>query len=792
MFKNYFTIAIRNLWKNKSYSFINIFGLAIAIVSCIFILLWVIDELSFDRFHENAEVIYRVIEHQGTSNGDYMDVAVTPWPLAEALNKDFPEIIETSRLRIVKYSLVSYQEKKFIEDNVVAVDPSFLKMFDFPLLEGDANTALNDPNSILVTENTANKYFNMENPIGKTININSIEYNIAGIIANTPTNSHINFDFLIPFVSLKTMGWTDSWGTNNYTTYVQLMNKSSYELIKEKVYNYFMEFVNPQSGCYLDLQPLTDIHLKSHYSIDLYGATEMKMMYIYGFSAAALFILFIACFNFINLSTALSEKRSKEMGLRKVVGAIRKQIIAQFYGESVLIVIISFFIALLIIFVFLNDFNNITGKLLKINTIFNPLVLIGIFSILFFTAILSATYPAIVQSAFKPVDSIKGGGMVFTSKPGKSIFRKILVVFQFVLSVILIIGALTITKQINFMLNKDLGYSDESIIYFRKRGELIQNYDAFKSELLKNTSIKSVTTSSDIPTYTVHSTSAFEWEGKNPEDGFMIHQFSIDHDFIKTFGITMLDGRDLSKEFPVDDSTQSFIINEATAKKMGVKNPIGLGFTLYDFKGQIVGLVKDFHYKSLQTEVEPLVMRIEPRRDRYIFVKLDPNHFQEAKDIIQTTYQRFNSEYPFEYNLLEDEVGELYKTEQKTKLLLKFFTVIAILMSCLGLYGLASYLAVQKTKEIGIRKVHGATVIKIVNKLTKEFIILVLLANVIAWPLAYIVMNEWLQNFVYRINLGATVFIIAGLISIILGIITVGYHTLTAATANPIKSLRYE
>ena len=792
MIKNYFTVALRNIWRNKAYSFISILGLSIGIASCVLILLWVLDEISYDRFHKNTDVIYRVIEHQGTSNGDYMDVAVTPWPLAEALKKDFPEIVESARLRILKYSLVNFEQKKFIEDNVVAVDQSFLKMFDFPLLEGDRNTALIDPGSVLITENTVKKYFDGKNPIGKTISINDYEFMVSGVLANVPSNSHIKFDFLIPFISLKTMGWTDSWWTNNYTTYIQLISANSYEQIKEKVYNYFMDYVNPNSGCYLELQQLTDIHLDSHYSIDLYGASERKTMYIYGFSAAAIFILLIACFNFMNLSTALSEKRSKEVGLRKVMGAQRKQIITQFYGESVFIVIVSFFIALILILLLLPSFSNLSGKHLDIGTIINPTVLTGIISILILTGFLSGSYPALVQSSFNPVDSIKGGGIVLTSKPGKALFRRFLVILQFTLSVILIIGALTVTKQINYMLNKDLGYSDESIIYFRKKGELVQNYDVFKSELLKNPYIKYVTISSDKPTYTVHSTSAFEWEGKNPDDGFMIHQFSIDHDFIKTFGIKILEGRDLSKEFPVDDSTQSFIINEATAKKMGVKNPVGLGFTLYRNQGQIVGLVKDFHYKSLQTEVEPLVMRIEHGRDRFLFVKLDPNHFQEAKDIVQSTYQKFNSEYPFEYNLLEDEVGDLYKTEQKTKVLLSYFTVIAILMSCLGLYGLASYLAVQKTKEIGVRKVLGASVINIVNKLTKEFIILVFIANIIAWPLAYFVMNGWLQNFVYRINLNVMVFIMAGLISLILGIVTIGYHTIKAATSNPVDALKYE
>ncbi len=793
MLNNYLKIIIRNIRKNKGYSFINIFGLAVGMACCILILLWVKDELSFDRFHDNADVIYRITEHQYDSSGDYFPVAVTPWPLAEALKDDFPEIVDSARLRILSGRLISYKDKKFNEKDFVAVDPSFLKMFSFPLVKGDISTALTEPNSILVTEETAARYFGNEDPIGKVLAYNNnIDFKVTGVLKNVHHNSHVQFDFLVPFESsLREFGWADSWWDNNYTTYVQLAENTYVQHISDKVSNYLKK-ISSESRTKLIMQPLTDIYLRSDYAIDLYGHTENKSIYIYAFSVIAVFVLLIACINFMNLSTARSEKRSKEVGLRKVVGASRHNIIAQFYGESLFMTVISFFIALILVYLLLPAFNNVSGKLLSLDSMKDPAFLLGLLGIMLITGLVSGSYPALVQSSFNPVDSIKGKGLRLSSKSGKSLFRSTLVVVQFTLSIILIVGTLIVYKQINYMLNKELGYEKESTVYFIKRANLRTQYDAFKSELLRDPDIVGVTTSSDIPTYTVHSTTAFSWEGKNPETRFLIHQFSVDHDYVKTFNMNIIAGRDFSREFPVDETTQSFIVNEAAVKAMGLKNPVGSKFILYRNEGQIVGVVEDFHYKSLQKEIEPLVLRIDSQRDNYVFVKFRSEHMQEAIVSVRGIYKTFNPDYPLEYTFLDEAVERLYNSEQKTRKVFNYFTLVAILISCLGLYGLAAYMAQQKTKEIGIRKVLGASIMNIVTNLSKEFILLVFMANVIAWPLACYFMNLWLKNFAYRIDLSVWTFVLSGLAALAIALITISYQSIKAATADPADSLRYE
>ncbi len=793
MFKNYLKITIRNIKKHKGYSFINISGLAVGMACCILIFLWVKDELSFDRFHENADSIYRVTEHQYNSSGDYFPVAVTPWPLAEALKNDYPEIIESARLRILSGPLISYKDKKIYERDFVAADPSFLEIFSFLLKKGDLSTALTEPNTILITEKAAARYFGKEDPIGKILTFhNTYDFKVTGVLEDVPHNSHIQFDFLVPFEStLRKFGWTDSWWTNNYTTYIRLAKNASIRNISDKIYEYLKK-INEQTRIKLVLQPLTDIHLRSDYAIDLYGHTENTAIYVYAFSVIALFVLLIACINFMNLSTARSEKRSKEVGLRKVVGASRLNIISQFYGESLFLTFISFVSAIVLVYLFLPVFNNVSGKLLAFDSMKEPVILIGLLGLMLITGMVSGSYPALVQSSFKPVDSIKGIGRRASSRFGKSLFRRTLVVTQFTLSITLIVGTLIVHKQIHYMLDKELGYEKDSMVYFIKRANVRTQYDAFKSELLQDPNITGVTSSSDVPTYTVHSTGAFSWEGKDPETNFLIHQFSVDFDYIKIFNMNIIAGRDFSKEFPVDASTKSFIVNETAVHAMGLKDPIGAKFTLYENSGQIIGVVEDFHFKSLQKEIEPLVLRIEPQSDSYIFVKFRSGRATEVIASIERVYNSFNPDFPLEFTFLAEAVERLYDAERKTRTIFDYFTFLAIFISCLGLFGLAAYMAQQKTKEIGIRKVLGATLTHIVTNLSKEFILLICVANAIAWPLAYLAMNKWLHNFAYRIQMAPLLFIYAGLVSTLLGLLTVSYHTIKSALANPVNSIRYE
>ncbi|MFC1725956.1 ABC transporter permease [candidate division KSB1 bacterium] len=793
MFKNYMKIAIRHVFKQKMFSLINIFGLSVGMACCLLILLWVKDELSYDRFHKNADEIYRVTEYEYDSSGDYIPYAATPWPLADALKQDFPEIVESARLRVLTDMLISYKDKRFYENDFVAVDPDFLKMFSFPLIKGDISNALNEPNTVLVTEETAKRYFGNENPLGKTITYNfRHDFIVTGVIKNIPHNSHMRFDFLVPFEStLRTLGWTEAWDTSNYYTFIQLQNSADYQEMSEKIYDY-RKTIYPESKTMYILQPLTDIHLRSNYAIDLYGQSEEKAVYVYVFSIIALFILFIACINFMNLSTARSDKRAKEVGMRKVVGARRSDIIAQFYGESIFLTMISLIVAILSLFLLLPLFNNLSGKELTYDIFGNPLLMLGMLGIALITGLVSGSYPALVQSSIMPVDSIKGTGLIFSVKSRKLFFRRILVVTQFTLSIILIVGVLIVNKQLNFIMNKKLGYEKEQIIYFIKRANLKLRYDAFKSDLLKNPNIVGVTASSDIQSYTVHATGGFTWEGRSQDTRFAINHFSVDHDYIKTFNMKMVEGRDFSKEFPVDAATQSFIVNETAVKAMGLEEPVGTGFTLYGNYGHIVGVVEDFHFKSLQKEIEPLCLRIEQGQDRYVFVKVNSENILDIVNSIESIYNRFNPDYSFEFAFLDETVDRLYNSEKRTAQIFNYFTLITIIISCLGLFGLAAYMAQQKTKEIGLRKALGASVPNIVKLLSKEFIILVGTANIIAWPAAFCIMNEWLNNFAYRTDIKIGLFVFAGIISLFFALITVSYQTIKAANANPVDSLRNE
>ncbi len=572
---------------------------------------------------------------------------------------------------------------------------------------------------------------------------------------------------------------------------MQLAENASVEQIADKVYDY-MKKVNPESGTKFILQPAADIHLRSDYAIDLYGSTESKALYVYVFSAVALFVLLIACINFMNLSTARSEKRAREIGLRKVVGANRSSIITQFYGESLFVTLISFLIAVLLVFLLLPVFNNLSGKSLTIASLAEPVYLLGLLGILLITGLVSGSYPALLLSSYTPVHTIKSGSLLPSAKTGKSIFRRVLVILQFTLSIMLIVGTITVYTQINFILSKKLGYEKDSIIYFIKRANIRTQYEAFKTELLSDPNIVSVTSSSDIPTYTVHSTTAFSWQGKNPETHFLIHQFSIDHDYIKTFNMNIIAGRDFSKAFPVDDSTQTFIVNETAVAAMNLEKPVGTEFLLYRNSGRIIGVVEDFHFKSLQTTIEPLVMRIEPERDSYVFVKFKKERTRETIDTVQQVYDVFNPDHPLEYSFLHESVERLYDAEQRTKKIFNFFTFIAVIISCLGLYGLAAYMAQRRTKEIGVRKVLGASITRIVGDLSKEFIVLVSLANIIAWPIAYFAMETWLRDFAYRISINPLIFIFAGVLSILLGLITVSHQSIRAASNNPVDALKYE
>ncbi|MGD9345846.1 MAG: ABC transporter permease [Candidatus Aminicenantes bacterium] len=790
MLKNHLKTAFRNLSRYKGYSMINIAGFAIGIACCILILLWVQDELSYDRFHENLEDLYRVVEKNSFSDGTIFKIARTPYPVGPAFVKDYPEIINFTRFTPFWRILLKYEDKSFYERGFAFADPSFLEMFTLPLLRGDAYKALSETNSVLISEDMAKKYFGSDDPLGKTITMdNDVDFQVSGVFKNLPHNSHLQFDFLGPFETfIEYSGWSSRWQDHNYYTYVQLTNTTVHQDVEPKIFAY-MENINPDSATKFLLQPVKDIHLRSDFAIDLKGKSENKAKYVYMFSLIALFILLIACINFMNLTTARASRRSLEIGMRKVIGANRTHLIRQFLGESILTSLLSLLIALVLVLLLLPAFNNISGKDLSLATLDIALLTAGLIGIALVTGVLSGSYPAFLLSAIKPIGALKGS-LSLGSK--NSALRKILVCCQFSLSIGLIIGTFVVYRQLEFIQKKNLGYNQEHVIYFAERGDFWKNYDAFKTQLQQTPDIVGITAASSIPTYTVTSTSGVDWEGKDPEFNVMFTQFNVDYDYFETLEMEMAQGRSFEEDFPTD-ATGAYILNETGARLTGLENPIGKTFKLWNKPGPIIGVVKDYHFKSLHAKIEPLVLRMFHKQwNRYVIVRIKSDGISRTLKVLEDTYKKYHPGYPFEFKFLDEELDALYSSDKQTGTVFRYFMFLAIFISCLGLFGLASFMAEQRTKEIGIRKVLGASVPGIFLMLLKEFVKWVLIASAISWPLAYYVMDLWLENFAYRTNIALWIFMVSGVLGLVVAVATVSFQSIKASIANPIDCLRYE
>jgi len=788
MIQNYALTAIRNVRKHKTYSLINVAGLAIGIAVSLFIFLWIRDEMSFDRFHANFPNIYRLTEDQKGADGTIFPVAVTPELLGAGLKADFPEVLEFARFRPMGRNLVAYGEKRFYENGLAFADPSFLRMFSFPLVKGDPKTALAGLESVVITESTARKYFGNEDPVGRTLRLaDALDFMVTGVARDVPQNSHLRFGILGNFdFVMKRLGYGGGWWNNNFYTYVRLAPTADLAKLSPAVYKYLTK-INPTTRISIRLQPLRDIHLRSAFAIDLYGATQVTAQYVQIFAGIALAVLLIACINYMNLATARAGLRSREVGVRKVIGASRPEIMRQFFAESLLFAAVSSLIAAGLVRLLLPWFNALTGKAVAPRELADPMVVLVLAGTALAAGLLSGVYPALFLSAFRPASIFRGGALTGTKS---ALFRKSLVVLQFGLSTVFIAGTLVVASQIRFMRTKNLGYDRESIVHFRLRGDLAKNYQAFKDELSRTAGILGVTSSSDIPTYTVHSTSDFGWEGQAAGDYLLIHQFSVDYDYFETLGMAMAKGRSFSREFPSDKD--GFIINEAAARRMGLVEPLGKWARLYDRKGPIVGVVRDFNFKSLHTAVEPLVLRIEPGRNSYVMVKMRFDNMAAGLETLRRVHAKYNPRHPLDYEFLDDSLGELYRSDQRFGAIAGIFTGLAILISALGLFGLASFLIERRTKEIGIRKILGADTGRIVSLLSRDFLRWVAVANVIAVPVAAYAMSRWLQSFAYRTSLSVWVFVAAAGLAIGIAILTISLHCVRAAAANPAESLRFE
>jgi len=792
MFKNYFKTAWRSLWRNKLFSGLNIFGLATGMACSILIFLWVHDELSFDKFNHNASNIFRITDK--TSDQEY---AVVPPSLAYAIQTQIPAIKNATRVISVQ-KMITVGTNKFDEKNIYYADSNFLQIFNYPLLSGNVATALSSPNSVVLTEKTAKKYFgSADAATGKTIYIdNDIKGSnllVTGILKNIPSNSHLQPDMLIPMAQYDKAnnpihGWT------NFDVYVYFQLKdavaptaSNLSNINKQV-NEIYKQNNREFPASFTAQALTDIHLHSHYLADVPGQGSYE--YVKIFALAAIFIIIIACINFMNLATAVSGQRAKEVGLRKTVGALRPQLIAQFISESLLLSFISLLLAILIVYLMLPLFNQLASKSISFNP-FDANIFISLISVAVVTGLLSGSYPAFFLSSFNPVKALKGSKIL---RSNKSFLRNGLVVFQFSISVVLIVTTLVIYKQLQFIQNRDIGFNKENLLYMKmpEVGDLMNNKDAMRATLGEYPDITNYTFTDQLPT-NLGNSSQLTWHGMNPGTQVMANRLRVDENFVKTFGMQMAAGRFFSKDF--GDNGTGYVVNETALKAMGLntKNAIGkiISISLEDKEAPIIGVVKDFNFKPVQEPIEPLVMKTN-FGGGYVVMRTTPASIRKVIGTLQKSFHNVYGDYPFSYGFVSDDLSKLYITEQRMEKLFNVFSILSIVISCLGLFGLATFAAQQRIKEIGIRKVLGASEAGIATLLSKDFIQLVLISFVIAFPVAWWAMNKWLQSFAYRINISWWVFAVAGLAALLIALLTVSFQAIKAAIANPVKSLRTE
>lgn len=786
MLKNYFKTAVRNLMRNKFYSFINTFGLAFGMAITILIALYVQYELSFDTYHKNADRIYRV----AFTNPIQHKFALTHAPLAPVLKKEFPEI--ESAARILKYPnpTVIYNQKRYAEENFYFAEPELFGIFSFKIKKGDQKTAFKYLNSVLISERIAEKYFGNEDPLGKVITLSSSSpFMVTGVYENIPENSHFIMDFVAPFELIKN-DHDSNWENWKFTyTYIMLRNGTDPKELEKKFpviiakYKYSGDQIGEGSKDTYFLQPLTKIHLFSHINAELNPNSDIK--YIFALTSFSVLLLIIVCINYINLVTAGSAQRSREVGIRKVVGARRSQLVKQFFGESVLLTLFAAIFSIIIVIFVLPSFNVLVERDLRLNTQF----LFFLVCLIFFVGLFSGIYPALFISSFKPI-SIFGKKLRSSSKG--QLLRNILFTFQFAIFTIFIICNFIIKNQIHYLFNTDVGYGKEQIITIRIRDRNVWNrVETIKTGFKENPAILMVSASSQLPNY-------FKWysdlryPGDENENQIKTNNGQIDYDFVDLYGIKIIEGRNFSREFP-SDAQGAFLVNETLVKALGWENPIGRELTHWSGTvGKIVGVMKDFNYQPLHNPIGPLYFFLRNTEIQYISVKINTAHIPETLAFIENKMAEFSPGYPFEYSFFDEIFRRTYSTEQKMGNIIAILMGIVFIITCLGLIGLAVYITEQKTKEIGIRKVLGASISQIIVLLSKEFIKWIVIANAIAWPAAYFAMNKWLQNFAYRINITPLIFIISTLITLFIASLTVSFRVVKIACANPVESLRYE
>ena len=788
MLKNYLIIALRNLKKHKGFSFINITGLSVGIACSILVMIYVYDQLSYDRFHENAESTYRVICKGFLIDYDFNSTS-TPYVLGKTLRDEYGDSIHVTQIGSYD-EIVKIDNTNLLNERIIAADDDFLKVFSFLLLKGDPRSALAEPFTIILTESTAGRYFGTVDPMGKRLQIGSRDFVVTGLIRDVRHNSHIQFDAVVSIQSKNDFDNLE-WLNCRYDTYAALSENFTEIALKEKLDRLVEQHINAMlspwknSWFAFEVERLLDIHL--HSGLNAPFGVNGKFEYVLIFGIIAIFILLIACVNYINLTTARFSSRAKEVGVRKVVGSLRSQLINQFLIESVLVCFIGTLFALFLVKLFLPVLSDIAGAKLEISYFNNPYLIPGFGLLTIFLGLFSGIYPAFYLSSFRPVSVLKAK---LSSRTHKSSMRNGLVVFQFSISIFLIISTLVIYKQLDYLQNKNLGLNKEQVLVVRNADLLEESRSAFKNELREYSNIQNVTGSSFVPGKDIR-----HWVAKVERDeDFNFSILNCDHDFIETLDIKIVKGRFFSKELSTDSS--SIVLNEEAAKIFGGEDPIGkvFHFKKRDFK--VIGVVKNFHFDSLHNEIDKMIMVLPVLNMRYyenfILAKFDSAAVSDTIDFVKSKWQEFAPNMPFEYSFLDEDYERLYLSEQRTQKISFIFTFLAIFISSLGMFGLASFTAEQRTKEVGIRKVLGATASGLAYSLSKEFLMKVFIANILAWPAAYFLMKYWLQDFAYRIDLSIGIFILSGLAALCSALLTVSYQSVKAATANPVNSLRYE
>jgi putative ABC transport system permease protein len=790
MLSNYIKVAIRNLLRQKAFSFINIFGLALGITCTALIGMWVNDELSYDQFHKGFDRIYRIT---ATLPELKVHAAVSSAPLALAIKNEIPEVEEAVRITERNRDLVQVGDNKFEEKGILYADSNFFRVFTFPFIKGDSERALQNPEGIVITEEMAMKYFGSTDVLEKTIRKNSKDdFTVTGVIANIPDNSHLQFDFVQPMRFLARTNndlKNNVWDNFNYYTYIKLndkaqQSKSALSDLEKKMQAIYKKN-EPVVKAGFVLQPLAKVHLHSNFLADIAGHGNAQNVYI--FMVVAVFILVVACLNFMNLATARATRRAKEVGLRKVVGAIRPHLMGQFLAESLLVALLSLVLALLIIYLVLPYFNALGGKNLSLD-LTNVKIITGLLGITVITGLLAGSYPALYLSGFVPATVLKGN---FTGGGSGSLFRNTMVVIQFAVSISLIVGTTIVYQQLKYIRQLNLGYDKENLLYVQMSGELWSKYEALRTSLGNNRLTTQYSFISNLPTTTSNATIGVNWAGKDPNTQPLFYNLAIDENFEEVFKATFLDGHGYGENAKAD--SVNIIVNEMALKTMDMSlaSAVGTKITVWGRERTIIGVVKDFNFKPVQETIGPMFL------DRntwggYAMIRTLPGETENTVKALEQICKTINPSYPFTYSFLDQDIANLYKAEQRLGSLFNVFAVLAIVISCLGLYGLSAYLAERRTRELGIRKVLGASGFQLVYLLSATFTRPILIATVIAVPLAWYGMSQWLSAFAYHVTIDWTIFLVAFLSALIIAWITVSFESIKAATTNPVKSLRSE